>query len=87
MTQEAWRLQEAEERTAHWRRWGPYLSERQWGTVREDYSPTGAAWDFFPHDHARSRAYRWVRTASPGSPITTSGCVLPWRSGMAVIRS
>jgi hypothetical protein len=42
-----------------WRRWGPYLSERQWGTVREDYSPGGAAWDFFPHDHARSRAYRW----------------------------
>ena len=59
MTQEAWRLKAAEDRTAHWRRWGPYLSERQWGTVREDYSPSGAAWDFFPHDHARSRAYRW----------------------------
>jgi Glycosyl hydrolase family 63 C-terminal domain len=59
MTQEAWRLKAAEERTAHWRRWGPYLSERQWGTVREDYSPSGAAWDFFPHDHARARAYRW----------------------------
>src|SRR5947208_1650775 len=43
----------------NWRRWGPYLSERQWGTVREDYSPDGAAWDYFPHDHARSRAYRW----------------------------
>ncbi|HWA55902.1 MAG TPA: hypothetical protein VG692_01540, partial [Gemmatimonadales bacterium] len=42
-----------------WRAWGPYLSERQWGTVREDYSPHGAAWDYFPHDHARSRAYRW----------------------------
>ena len=42
-----------------WRQWGPYLSERQWGTVREDYSPNGDAWDFFPHDHARSRAYRW----------------------------
>jgi hypothetical protein len=42
-----------------WRRWGPYLSERQWGTVREDYSPHGNAWDYFPHDHARSRAYRW----------------------------
>ena len=42
-----------------WRRWGPYLSERQWGTVREDYSPGGDAWDYFPHDHARSRAYRW----------------------------
>src|SRR5919201_6691487 len=42
-----------------WRKWGPYLSERQWGTVREDYSPHGTAWDYFPHDHARSRAYRW----------------------------
>jgi len=43
----------------NWRRWGPYVSERQWGTVREDYSPGGAAWDYLPHDHARSRAYRW----------------------------
>jgi hypothetical protein len=43
----------------NWRRWGPYLSERQWGTVREDYSPVGTAWEYFPHDHARSRAYRW----------------------------
>jgi len=42
-----------------WKRWGPYLSERAWGTVREDYSPDGAAWEYFPHDHARSRAYRW----------------------------
>src|SRR5580698_5127498 len=42
-----------------WRRWGPYLSERQWGTVREDYSRDGTAWEHFPHDHARSRAYRW----------------------------
>ena len=42
-----------------WRRWGPYLSERQWGTVREDYSADGDAWAYFPHDHARSRAYRW----------------------------
>ena len=44
---------------AHWRRWGPYVSERQWGTVREDYSPFGSAWDYFSHDQARSRAYRW----------------------------
>ena len=44
---------------ARWRRWGPYLSDRQWGTVREDYSPDGTAWDYLPHDHARSRAYRW----------------------------
>src|SRR5262245_16399287 len=42
-----------------WYLWGPYLSERQWGTVREDYSGGGDAWDYFPHDHARSRAYRW----------------------------
>ena len=40
----------------NWRRWGPYLAERQWGTVREDYSPDGTAWEYFPHDHARSRA-------------------------------
>ncbi len=59
MTAEEKRLAEARERTAHWRRWGPYLTERQWGTVREDYSPYGKAWDYFPHDHARSRVYRW----------------------------
>ncbi len=59
MTAEERRLDEARARTAHWRRWGPYLSERQWGTVREDYSAHGTAWDYFPHDHARSRAYRW----------------------------
>src|SRR5215218_5848368 len=44
---------------ASWKRWGPYLSDRQWGTVREDYSRDGNAWDYLPHDHARSRAYRW----------------------------
>jgi len=59
MKAEELRLKEAQERTAHWRRWGPFLSERQWGTVREDYSPYGTAWEFFSHDHARSRAYRW----------------------------
>ncbi len=59
MTGEALRLQEARDRTAHWKRWGPYLSERQWGTVREDYSAWGTAWEALPHDHARSRAYRW----------------------------
>ena len=53
------RLQEAHEEKQPWYRFGPYLSERQWGTVREDYSPDGTAWDFFPHDHARSRTYRW----------------------------
>jgi hypothetical protein len=67
MTPEEIRLQEnrnsqqnpSGQHIAYWKRWGPYLSERQWGTVREDYSPDGSAWDFFPHDHARSRAYRW----------------------------
>ncbi|HEX9818560.1 MAG TPA: glucosidase, partial [Methylomirabilota bacterium] len=59
LTAEEGRLQDTRARTAHWRRWGPYLAERQWGTVREDYSPHGTAWDSFPHDHARSRAYRW----------------------------
>src|SRR6266404_3633040 len=59
MTQEEIRLSESAARKKHWKRWGPYLSERAWGTVREDYSPHGDAWEFFPHDHARSRAYRW----------------------------
>ena len=59
MNTETQRLEEARQRTKHWKRWGPYLSERAWGTVREDYSPYGTAWDYFPHDHARSRAYRW----------------------------
>src|SRR5499426_1385355 len=59
MTPEEQRLEESRNRTAHWKRWGPYLSERAWGTVREDYSAYGTAWDYFPHDHARSRAYRW----------------------------
>src|SRR3954469_5107699 len=53
------RLIEAREDSAPWKLWGPYLSERQWGTVREDYSPGGTAWDSFSHDVARSRAYRW----------------------------
>ncbi len=59
MNKEELRLQEDRERKANWKRWGPYLSERQWGTVREDYSPHGNAWDYFSHDQARSRAYRW----------------------------
>ena len=58
-TAEALRLEEAQERGASWRQWGPYLSERQWGTVREDYSQDGNAWDYFTHDQARSRAYHW----------------------------
>ena len=53
------RLNEAREKQIPWKKWGPYLSERQWGTVREDYSENGDAWNYFTHDHARSRAYRW----------------------------
>ncbi len=53
------RLDEDARRIRNWRRWGPYLAERQWGTVREDYSETGDCWNYLPHDHARSRAYRW----------------------------
>jgi len=56
---EARRLEEDRQRIKNWKRWGPYLSERQWGTVREDYSPFGSAWDYLSHDHARSQAYRW----------------------------
>jgi hypothetical protein len=59
LTPEHHRLEEDRQRRRHWKRWGPYLSERAWGTVREDYSGDGEAWQFFPHDHARSRAYRW----------------------------
>ena len=59
MTPEHERLDQDRRRVAHWKRWGPYLSERAWGTVREDYSADGEAWAYFPYDHARSRAYRW----------------------------
>ncbi|HEX3600362.1 MAG TPA: glucosidase, partial [Lacipirellulaceae bacterium] len=59
LTAEELRVQHAHERSANWQRWGSYLAERQWATVREDYSEFGDCWDYFPHDHARSRAYRW----------------------------
>ena len=59
LTAEEIRLEEARARTAHWQRWGPYLSERAWGTVREDYSAKGDVWEYLPHEHSRSRAYRW----------------------------
>src|ERR1700752_60282 len=53
------RLHETKMGEVHWKQWGPYLAERAWGTVREDYSDGGEAWNYFPHDHARSRVYRW----------------------------
>ena len=71
---ESQRLLEDEQRTKNWKRWGPYLSDRQWGTVREDYSATGEAWDYLPHDAARSRAYRWGEDGLLG--ITDRECRL-----------
>jgi len=68
------RLAEDASRAKNWKRWGPYLSERQWGTVREDYSANGDCWNYFPHDHARSRAYRWGEDGLLG--ITDRECRL-----------
>ena len=59
MEAEKHRLLQAMRREEHWRRWGPYLSERQWGTVREDYSSNGTAWEYFPFQHSHARTYRW----------------------------
>src|SRR2546428_11673366 len=74
MTAEEQRLAEDARREKNWKRWGPYLSERQWGTVREDYSEWGTCWDYFPHDHARGRAYRWGEDGLLG--ITDRECRL-----------
>jgi hypothetical protein len=74
MTAEERRLAAAHARQENWQRWGPYLSERQWGTVREDYSPDGRAWESFPHEHAASRAYRWGEDGLLG--ITDRECRL-----------
>jgi hypothetical protein len=71
---ETQRLEEDSRRDKNWKRWGPYLSERQWGTVREDYSPDGRSWEYFPHDHARCRAYRWGEDGLLG--ITDRECRL-----------
>src|SRR6266851_273040 len=68
------RLLDDARREKNWKRWGPYLSERQWGTVREDYSEDGTSWDYFPHDHARSRVYRWGEDGLLG--ITDRECRL-----------
>ncbi len=74
ITVEQQRLAENHAGKKRWKRWGPYVSERQWGTVREDYSPAGTAWEYFPHDHARSRAYRWGEDGLAG--FTDSQCRL-----------
>src|SRR6266576_991148 len=65
-TPEHHRMKEDRERIVRWRAWGPYLSERAWGTVREDYSAGGDAWSYFPHEHARARAYRWSEDGIAG---------------------
>src|SRR3954465_7919540 len=96
MTAEHGRLEENRTGTAPWLAWGPYLSERQWGTVREDYSAGGDAWDYFPHDQARSRAYRWGGdgggtggggAGSPGSGTAASPCASRSPSGTGRTRS
>jgi len=74
MNAEQQRLAEDSARAKNWKRWGPYLAERQWGTVREDYSADGNCWDYFPHEHARSRAYRWGEDGLLG--ITDRECRL-----------
>jgi hypothetical protein len=79
-TKEELRLDENARREKNWERWGPYLSERQWATVREDYSPWGNCWDYFPHDHARSRAYRWGEDGLLG--ITDRQCRLCFALGL-----
>ena len=87
ITPEEQRLAEANERRQAWRKWGPYVSERQWGTVREDYSADGDAWNYFPHDHARSRAYRWGEDGIGGFCDAKQRCAWPSRCGTARIRS
>ena len=74
MIAEVRRLAEDATREKNWKRWGPYLAERQWATVREDYSPDGTVWGYFPHEHARSRAYRWGEDGLLG--ITDRECRL-----------
>ena len=87
MTAESIRLEEDRDGKLSWKKWGPYLSERQWGTVREDYSEKGDAWGYFTHDHARSRAYRWGEDGLAGFPMTINGFALRWHCGTKRIRS
>src|SRR6188508_2529022 len=84
LTAEEQRLEENARREQHWKRWGPYLSERAWGTVREDYSASGTAWEAFPHEHAPTVG---MKTGSPASVTVTSTSALPSHSGTVMIRS
>ncbi len=80
------RLDMTRAKNVPWKKWGPYLSERQWGTVREDYSENGDAWNFFTHDHARSRAYRWGEDGIAGiSDDKQQLCFALWPCGMGRI--
>ena len=81
------RLNDARDQGIPWKKWGPYLSERQWGTVREDYSEDGNAWDYFTHDQARSWAYRWGEDGMEGSATTSNSSASPWRSGTSATPS
>ncbi len=81
MTAEELRLQAANDRTENWQRWGSYLSERQWGTVREDYSANQEAWNYFPHDHARSGLIVGVKMVCWGSATVNVGSVFLLRFG------
>ena len=84
---ESARLEEARNANKPWRKWGPYLSERQWGTVREDYSEDGNAWDYFTHDQARSRAYHWGEDGLAGISDDKQLLCFSVRFGMARTRS
>ena len=81
------RMAERDEGHQPWSRWGSYLSDRQWGTVREDYSADGNAWSSFPHEHARMRCYRWEKTVCSASAMRRGCSVLVSPFGMAVIPS
>ena len=82
------RLEDGLREAGDWYHWGPYLSERQWGTVREDYSAGGTAWEYLPHDHARSRAYRWGEDGLAGfSRRRAAALPRRSRSGTAATRS
>src|SRR5437588_10892218 len=88
---EARRLDEDARRVKNWRRWGPYLSDRQWATVREDYSSSGEAWSAFTHDQARSRAYRWGEDGRAGISdekqlLCLALCLWNWRDALLCAR-
>jgi hypothetical protein len=87
MNQEEQRLKEAREEKISWKKWGPYLSERQWGTVREDYSENGDAWNFLPMNRPVPGHTAGVRMASPEYPTTSNGSALPSHCGTARTRS